>query len=58
MAERVEPRATNQMVAACSRSGSFPSPNTHSPMNVGSRKNASRPSMARGAPKTSPTIRE
>ena len=47
-----------QMVARWSRCGSWSHPKIHSPMNVASRKNASRPSIASGAPKTSPTKRE
>jgi hypothetical protein len=33
-------------------------PNSHSPRNVDSRKNAARPSIASGAPKMLPTSRE
>ena len=33
-------------------------PKIHKPMNVDSRKNAARPSIASGAPKMSPTKRE
>ncbi len=57
-AERAVPRATIHMVSACNRSGSRPQPNIQSPRKVDSRKKASRPSMASGAPKTSPTKRE
>ena len=52
------PTATAQMVARCTCRGSRSQPKSHSPRNTDSRKNAARPSMARGAPKTSPTNRE
>ena len=38
--------------------GSTLHPKTQSPRKVDSRKNAARPSIASGAPKTSPTYRE
>ena len=49
--------AAIQIVARWIRRGKRPSPKIHSPRNVDSRKNASSPSMASGAPKTSPTKR-
>ena len=57
-ADSVAPTATAQIVSRCSRSGSTSQPNHHSPRKVDSRKNAARPSIASGAPKTSPTKRE
>ena len=45
-------------VTRCTRLGSTSQPNSHSPRNVDSRKNAARPSIASGAPNTSPTNRE
>ena len=50
--------ATTQMHARCTSRGSRVQPKIHSPMNVDSKKNATRPSIASGAPKTSPTNRE
>ena len=58
IAERAVPIATAQMQARWMRLGSRPQPNSHSPRNVDSRKNAASPSMASGAPNTSPTNRE
>jgi hypothetical protein len=52
------PRNTSQIVARCTFRGSLSQPNSHSPRNVDSRKNAARPSMASGAPKMLPTSRE
>ncbi len=52
------PTATAQIEARCSRGGSRSQPKIHKPMKVDSRKNASRPSIASGAPKMSPTKRE
>jgi len=46
------------MDARCSFLGRMPHPKTHSPRKVDSRKNAASPSIASGAPKTSPTNRE
>ena len=46
------------MVARCTRLGSLSQPNSHSPRNVDSRKNAASPSIASGAPKMLPTNRE
>jgi hypothetical protein len=50
--------ATIQMQARCSRRGNRFHPKIHRPMNVDSKKNATKPSMASGAPNTSPTKRE
>jgi hypothetical protein len=52
------PIDASQMVARCSLFGRRSQPKIHRPRNVDSRKNASRPSMASGAPNTSPTKRE
>ncbi len=57
-AESVVPIAAAQIVARWRRRGSRSQPKIHSPTKVDSRKNATRASMARGAPKTSPTKRE
>ena len=57
-ADSTEPIVTSQMAARCTRRDSLSQPNSHSPRNVDSRKNAARPSMASGAPKTFPTRRE
>ena len=57
-ADRVAPRATAQIVSRWTRFGSTSQPNHHSPRKVDSRKNAASPSIASGAPKTSPTKRE
>ena len=46
------------MQARCTRLGSRSQPNSHSPRNVDSRKNARMPSIASGAPNTPPTNRE
>ena len=54
-AESIEPSATIQMQNRCTRRGSRSQPNSHSPRNVDSRKNAASPSMASGPPNTSPT---
>jgi len=56
-AESSVPMWTSHMQAACSLSGSRPQPKIHSPRKVDSRKNASRASIASGAPKMSPTKR-
>ena len=50
--------ATIQMHAKCMRRGSRFQPKIHNPMKVDSKKNAASPSIARGAPNTSPTNRE
>ena len=47
--------ATAQIEARCSRGDIRPLPNIHSPMKVDSTKKAASPSIASGAPKTSPT---
>ena len=57
-ADSAAPTATAQIVARCTRCDSRPQPKIHSPRNVDSRKNAARPSIASGAPNTSPTKRE
>lgn len=56
-ADRTVPVEASQMQARCTRFGSRSHPKIHSPRNVDSRKNASRPSIASGAPKMSPTNR-
>ena len=50
------PSATIQIVARCRRGESRSQPKIQSPRKVASRKKAARPSIASGAPKTSPTI--
>ena len=55
IAESIAPAATSQMHARCTRLGSRPQPNSHSPRKVDSRKNAASPSIASGPPNTSPT---
>ena len=57
-ADNALPNATAQMVGRCTRRGSLSQPNSHSPRNVDSRKNAPSPSIASGAPNTLPTSRE
>ena len=57
-AEKLTPSATSQIDARWASLGIRFQPKIHSPMNVDSRKKATRPSIARGAPKTSPTKRE
>ena len=57
-ADSVEPSATIQMHARCTRLGSRFQPNSHSPRNVDSKKNAARLSIANGPPNTSPTYFE
>ena len=52
------PTAVAQIVSRCRRGDSRSHPKIHKPMKVDSRKNASRPSIASGAPKMSPTNRE
>ena len=54
-ADSMVPMAASQIVDRCSFFGSRSHPKIHSPRNVDSRKNASSPSMASGAPKMSPT---
>jgi hypothetical protein len=55
IADSVVPSATSQIVVTCSFSGRRPSPKIQRPRNVDSMKNASSPSIASGAPNTSPT---
>ena len=57
-ADRQPPIATAQADARCTPRGSTRHPNTHTPRKVDSRKNAARPSIASGAPNTSPTYFE
>ena len=57
-AERIVPAATSQMVARCAFLDSRFQPKIQIPRNVDSKKNATRPSMASGPPKTLPTRRE
>ncbi len=57
-ADSAEPNDTAQIVSRWTRRGSLSQPNSHSPKNVDSRKNAASPSMASGAPKMLPTSRE
>ena len=57
-ADSTVPMCTSHMQPACSLGGSRSQPKIHRPRNVDSRKNASRPSIASGAPNTSPTKRE
>ena len=52
------PAQTAQIVSKWISRGSLSQPNSHSPRNTDSRKNAASPSMASGAPKTLPTSRE
>jgi hypothetical protein len=54
-AESMVPALTAQMQARCSPGDSRSRPKIHKPMNVDSRKKATSPSMARGAPKMFPT---
>jgi hypothetical protein len=57
-ADRFTAIATIQMQARCTSLGNRVQPKIHSPMKVDSKKNATRPSIASGAPKMSPTKRE
>ena len=52
------PSTTSQIVARCTRGLRRSRPKIHRPMKVDSRKKAARPSIASGAPKTSPTVFE
>ena len=54
-AESQVPIAATQIVARWSRLGRRSQPKIQSPRKVDSRKNAASPSIASGAPKTSPT---
>ena len=56
-ADSTVPTAAIQMVARWIHRGRRSQPKIHRPRKVDSRKNASRPSMASGAPKMSPTKR-
>src|SRR3954453_1628456 len=49
------PSAAIQIVARCSRGGSWFQPKIHTPRNVASSINADRPSIASGAPNRPPT---
>jgi len=57
-ADTMVARLTMQMDSVCTSAGSRLRPDSHSPMNVDSAKNASSPSMASGAPKMLPTNTE
>ena len=57
-ADSAEPTATDQIAARCSPRGTRSHPKIQMPSSVDSRKNAASPSIASGAPKTSPTKRE
>ncbi|MFT3854948.1 MAG: hypothetical protein QM733_19755 [Ilumatobacteraceae bacterium] len=57
-AEANEPVAASQMQARWTRRDSRSQPKIHKPRNVDSRKKATSPSIASGAPKMSPTKRE
>jgi hypothetical protein len=57
-ADPADPSATSQIAARCTRGRSRSQPNTQTPRNVDSRKNAASPSIASGAPNTPPTVRE
>ena len=54
-ADPAAPIATTQIVARWTRLERRPHPNSQRPRNVDSRKKAASPSIANGAPKTSPT---
>lgn len=56
-ADSALPAATAQIVARWTRLDSLSQPKIHRPRKVDSRKKAARPSMASGAPNTSPTVR-
>ena len=57
-ADSSAPNATSQIVTRCTLGESRPQPNSQRPRKVDSRKNAASPSIASGAPNTSPTKRE
>jgi hypothetical protein len=57
-ADRLTPIAAIQMAARWIALGNRPHPKIQRPRKVDSRKKATRPSRASGAPKTSPTNRE
>ena len=52
------PSAKSQIVARCTRLESLSQPKIQSPRKVDSSMNAARPSIASGAPNTSPTNSE
>ena len=54
-AEKLVPSAISQVTLICARGDSLSQPKKNSPTKVASRKKAIRPSMAKGAPNTSPT---
>ncbi len=54
-ADSTVPSATSQIASRCTRRDSRSQPKIHSPRKVDSRKKAISPSIASGAPKTSPT---
>gem|GEM_PF-1380906 len=57
-ADRFTASATSQIEAVCSQIGMRPQPKNHRPRKTDSMKKATRPSKARGPPKTSPIMRE
>src|SRR3984893_7344626 len=57
-ADKFTATATTQMHARWTSRESRLHPKIHNPRKVDSKKNAAKPSMARGAPNTSPTKRE
>ncbi len=57
-ADSEAPTATAQIVTRWTRRGSRPQPKSHRPRKTDSRKKAANPSIASGAPNTSPTKRE
>ena len=57
-ADRKAPTGIIHTVNRCTRFGSSPQPKSQRPRNTDSRKNAASPSIASGAPNTSPTNRE
>ena len=54
-AEKFVPSAISHVTTQWARAESLSQPKKNSPTNVASRKKAIRPSMASGAPNTSPT---
>ena len=58
IAESIDAAATSQMHVRCSFFDRRSQPKIHRPRNVDSKKNATRPSIARGPPKIFPTKRE
>ncbi len=57
-ADSTVPSATSQIASRWTRRDTRSQPKIHSPRKVDSRKKAIRPSIASGAPKMSPTMRE